>query len=132
MLIAVAASGYDLNAVVPETYEESRYLLIVETDRNTIITVYKQRDEDGLFFADKVLQHDCEALACGRMQKVGFEKVANGSVTRYYASGCTIMEAAFGALENKLPYIVDFEGGTGCGDHSESNCEHHQHELGEE
>lgn len=137
MLIAVAANGANSNATVPENYEESSHLLIVETDKNAIITVYTRKDEEGLYFANKTIQHDCEAIACGQMQKEGFEKIAAASVTRYYASGLPVLEAARGALDNVLPLIVDYEGGTGCDEsgHSEgreANCAQHQHELEEE
>lgn len=123
MLIAVAANGREANAVIPETFEESSDLLIIETDVPKIVAFYKSRDAENLFFAKQTALHDCEAIVCGRMQKPGFEAVASRSITRYYGSGLVPVEAARAAEANMLPFITDFVGGKGCGSHEINRCE---------
>ena len=130
MLIAVATNGSNPGAVVPETFEESTNLLIVETDTDSVLTVYNSHSDDGnLYFAKKTILHDCEAIVCGKMQMAGFEELASNSVTRYYGSGLPAVEAAKAAEQNILPLITDYEGGTGCGSHEVNMCEEHLKEI---
>ena len=130
MLIAVATKGSNSGAVVPDTFEESTNLLIVETDTDSVITVYNSRGDDGnLYFAKKTVLHDCEAIVCGKIQKDGFEELASNSVTRYYGSSLPAVEAAKAAEENVLPLITDYEGGTGCGSHEVNMCEEHLRDI---
>lgn len=129
MLIAVAVSAGDLYSVIPETFEESTHLLIIETEKDKAIATYVPRDAEGLFFARQTVLHDCEAIVCGRMQQPGFEYVASNSITRYYGTGLPALEAAHAAEENLLPFITEYEGGPGCGGDSGDarNCEAHMH-----
>ena len=129
MLIAVAANGREANAVIPETFEESTDLLIVETDRPAVVAFYKSRDKENLFFAKQTALHDCEAIVCGKMQKPGFEAIAEKSITRYYGTGLMPVEAAQAAEANMLPFITDHEGGHGCGSHEINQCEEDMKKL---
>lgn len=125
MLIAVAANGRDAGALIPERFEESRNLLIVETEGDAIEAVYDARDAEGLFFAEQTLYHDCEAIVCGRLEKPGFEALASNSVTRYYGAGLPAVEAARAARDNLLPLTTDHVGGSGCGSHERDRCQEH-------
>ena len=129
MLIAVASNGREANAVIPETFEESTDLLIVETDTPAVVAFYKSRDKENLFFAKQTALHDCEAIVCGKMQKPGFEAIAEKSITRYYGAGLVPIEAAQAAEANMLPFITDFEGGKGCGSHEKNQCEEDMKKL---
>ena len=126
MLIAVAANGREAAALVSESYEESRSLLIIETDSDTIEAAYDAQDADGLFFAERTLAHDCEAVVCGTMEKPGFEAIAANSITRYYGAGLPALEAAHAAEDNHLPLTTDHIGGSGCGSHERDRCQEHQ------
>lgn len=125
MRIAVAANGKDLKAIIPDRYEESQYLVIVETDDFSIVDTFERQDEDGVFFAEKTVEYDCEAIVCGIMQMIGHDLVAENCVTRYNGSGCNVEDGARGALKNTLPYITDYEGGTGCGSQDGGECHLH-------
>ena len=123
MLIAVAAAGPAEQPRVPETYEESRRLYITETDGERLVAVYEDPGEDGLLFAEKTIEHDCEAIACGRfLTAPAFERIAGASVTRYYAAGLPLWEAACAADRGRLPLLTDYEGGKGCGSHERDRC----------
>lgn len=117
MLIGAAVNGADLQSLVTERYEDATHLFIVETDDDSIAAVHERQDLSGIFFAEKLYEHDCEAVVCGIMQMPGFEKVAGYSITRFFGSGLPVLDAIHGALNNSLPNIVDYEGGTGCDSH---------------
>lgn len=125
MYIAATATKNTMEAFIPERFENSPYLLIIETDDGTIKEIFEAKDSKGLHFANMIKQFDCEAVACGIMQKEAFEIVALAGITRCLGTGCSVKEAVYAAMNNMLPYITDFEGGTGCGSHEEANCSHH-------
>lgn len=128
MKIAVAAGHLGMNGVVPAYYEDSAMLIIVETEGSRIIAQYPREDSQGLAFSKRINEHRCEALVCGTMAKPGFEAVAAMGVTRYYGAGLSILSAAHRAVDNTLPFLTDYEGGTGCGAHSPGNCSGHDHD----
>lgn len=123
MLIAVAAAGCPEKPVVPETFEESLQLCITETDGEHLVAVYEDPGDGGLLFSEKTIEHNCEAIACGRFTSApAFERLADASVTRYYAAGLPLWEAAAAADCGLLPLITDYEGGSGCGRHEHDRC----------
>ena len=130
MRIAAAAKGMDLESIIADRYEESRALLIVETDDLSVVAAYQNEDADGTFMGKKIIEYGCEAVVCGIMQKNGFEILANEGVSRYHGAGLKVREGITGSLYNRLPLIPDFEGGTGCGseDGKECNETHREHE----
>lgn len=130
MLIAAAVDDRALTVVIPEKFEDSTKLYIVETDLDKVLHIYERCDEDGVFFARMAVRHDCEAIVCGKMQRAAFEVIAENSITRYYGSGLEPLEAAKAAEWNLLPFITDYEGGTGCGSHEVNRCEEHLRETG--
>ena len=123
MLIAVAALEKGADTLVPETYEESRRLCIVETDDGSVIAAYDDPGEGGLFFAQKTAAHACEAIASGRfLTAPAFDLLADACITRYYAAGLPVLEAAAAADRGVLPILTDYEGGRGCGSHETDRC----------
>lgn len=122
MLIGATVNGNHLDAQVPAAYEAATHLIIVETDDDSISAIFEKQDDDGLFFAEKLHELDCEAVVCGTMQMPGFERVAGYCITRYFGVGLSVLDAIHGGLYNTLPNIVDYEGGTGC--------DSHEHEAG--
>ena len=123
MLIAVAAVCSAEQPVVPETFEESLWLYITETDGESLVAVYEDPGEGGALFAEKTVEHNCEAISCGRFTTAtAFDRLADASVTRYYAAGLPLWEAAVAADRGVLPLLTDYEGGTGCGSHEHDRC----------
>ena len=126
MLIAVAVAEPEEQPSVPETFEESRRLYITETEGNVTIAVYRDPGEDGILFAEKTIEHNCEAISCGRfLTAPAFNRLADACITRYYAAGLCLWEAAGAADRGELPLITDYEGGTGCGNHDRDRCAEH-------
>ncbi len=118
MLIAVALAGSAEEPAVPETFEESLRLCITETEGESLAAVFEDPGEGGMLFAEKTLEYDCEAIACGRfLTAPAFERLAAAGVTRYYAAGLPLWEAAKAAERSLLPILTDHESGTGCGGH---------------
>ena len=123
MLIAVAAAGSPEQPMVPETFEESRRLYITETDGEVIVAVYGDPGENGILFAEKTIEHNCEAISCGRfLTAPAFDRLADACITRYDAAGLPLWEAAGAADRGELPLLTDYEGGTGCGSHDRDRC----------
>ena len=103
MLIAVAAIGSAVENHVPETFEESRLLYIIETDDGSIAALYKNPGENGLLFAENTIVHNCEAISCGRfLTASAFDLLAGACITRYYAAGLPVQEAALAAEKELL------------------------------
>ena len=77
-------------------------------------------------FAGAVAESACEAVVCGHhIGKDCFEPIADACITRYYAAGLCLWEAAGAADRGELPLITDYEGGTGCGNHDRDRCAEH-------
>ena len=68
---------------MPATFKESPFLMIIDADKNEIFHIYGKQDPDNLVFAKKVVEHDCEAVICGPIEKEPFEILAGAGVTRY-------------------------------------------------
>ncbi len=88
MKIAVATKGSTLEDRVPDAFEESLFLLIVETDDGSF-EAFKNpegRRGAGMAMAKEVLRHDCEAVICGTIEKEAFELLSTAQVTRYMGS----------------------------------------------
>ena len=123
MLIAVAAAGAAAQPIVPESFEESLRLYIVETDEESVTAVYDDPGDHGLLFAERTAAHGCEAVACGRFRTApAFDVLADACITRYYAAGLPVLEAALVAERSQLPLLTDYEGGKGCGRHEGDRC----------
>ncbi len=130
MLIAVAAGSVSGAETVPESYEESRSLWIIETEDGSVLKCYEAQGDPGLFFAERTVAHACEAIACGRFHTPeAFEYLAGNCITRYYAAGLPVQEAAMASDRGVLPLLTDYEGGNGCGSHQDDSCEegHSEH-----
>ena len=93
MFIAVTSTTEELDGIVPKTFEESPFLMIIDADKNQIIKIYGKQDEKNMVFAQKVVDHDCEAVICGPIEKEPFELMAGKMVSRYDGSGHTVERA---------------------------------------
>lgn len=116
MLIAVSAAGPADCPQVPESFEESLRLYIAETEGERLVAVCEDPGQDGLGFAEKTIEYGCEAIACGRfLTAPAFDRLADACVTRYYAAGLPLWEAAQAAERSLLPLLTAYEGEPGCG-----------------
>jgi predicted Fe-Mo cluster-binding NifX family protein len=95
MKIAVATKGRTLEDLVPDTLEESPYLLIVETDDGSLEAFKNPEGQGGTgtAMAKEVLRHDCEAVICGTIEKDAFEVLSTAQVTRYMGSNLRASDA---------------------------------------
>lgn len=120
MNIAITCETDEVNGLVPKTFKEAPFLMIVDADKMQIFKIYGKQDEENITFAKKVLEHECEALICGAMEQAPFNLVAGGGVTRYDGSGHTAEKAFKYMNRYKLKWIADYIGGPGAfgGSHS--------------
>ena len=131
MKIAVMSDRADLNGVVPDTFETSPVLLLIETDDGTIAQISEGKTAEA--YAAEIAAAGWEAVVCGKhIGKDCFEPIADACVTRYDGTGLPVAAAALAADRGRLPLIPDFEGGTGCGSGTGEcgECDH-GHEDGE-
>ena len=133
MNIAIASETEEIDGLVPATFKESPFLMIIDADKNQIFHVYGKQDPDNLVFAKKVVEHDCEAVICGPIEKEPFEILVKAGVTRYLGSGHTVQKAYSYMNRYKLELIRDYIGGPGPFGHSHDfSCEcgeEEEHEL---
>lgn len=57
MKIAVTCENMEINGLVPKTFKDSEYLMIIDADKNQIFKIYGKQDSDNMVFAQKVLDH---------------------------------------------------------------------------
>lgn len=113
MKIAIAASGRDSEARVPQEYETSPWLLIVETD--TMQCDDRIAGPNPEAYLKAMLDYDCEALVCGeQIGQAAFDPIADANITRYVGTGLLPVQAVTGALYNRLPFLREYTGGPGC------------------
>ena len=124
MKIAVTCENMEINGLVPKTFKDSEYLMIIDADKNQIFKIYGKQDSDNMVFAQKVLDHVCEALICGQLEKEPFELLAGAGVTRYNGSGHKVQTAYDKMNRYQLDWIADYIGGPGAFGHSHTGaCE---------
>lgn len=124
MKIAVTADTQEIDGLVPASFRESPFLMIIDADKNEIFHIYGKQDAENMVFAKKILEHDCEAVICGPIEKEPFELIAGAGVTRYLGSGHTVQKAYHYMNRYQLDLIRDYIGGSGAFGHSHSGaCE---------
>ena len=97
MIIAVAAGADGTGAC----WEESARLCIVETEGGEILR--ELAGPDPLGFAEAALESGAEATVSGEIRDAAaFEMLAAAGVTRYFAAGLSVMEAARAAEAGTL------------------------------
>ena len=68
--ISVAAAGPGIEDVIPSTLAEAKYLLIFEAEKLELIKVFPaETDKHDVFYAEKTVDENCEAILCGRLWK---------------------------------------------------------------
>jgi predicted Fe-Mo cluster-binding NifX family protein len=124
MRIAVAASSPAVDAVVPDTYECSPALLVIETDDMSLVGAVVGPNMEEYY--NTIMDYDCEAVVTSsRIGQEAFEPLAKACITRFDGKGLPVLEAAAGALHNRLALVSDYDGGNGCesGTHGCGTCD---------
>ena len=126
MHIAVAVNENNLKAIIPETLEEAKGLLIIETDTMEVVDWITDKD-----WVAEMVNYDCEALICGDMYDPPlFEAIAAACISRYNGSNYSARKATRKMMDYELELIRDYVGGTGCGSHSHaSDFVSHHHDA---
>lgn len=118
MNIAIAVDGDVIGSQVSEQFERCKNLLIVNAttmDVTAILNPNPGEDNSGEWLAQKVLDHDCEAVITGLIQSVAFELLAGAGVTRFLGTKYDGAMALVFMHANKLGLIRDANGGDSCG-----------------
>ncbi|MEL7567869.1 MAG: NifB/NifX family molybdenum-iron cluster-binding protein [Dehalobacterium sp.] len=128
MKIAFTTDESSIDAIVSKTFEESNYLLVVETD-DLSMKIYRKTDNDGIDYAKKIIEDDCEAVITGTIEEKAFELLATACVSRMKGTGHTVKDALVLMDAYKLEIIRDFNGSTGKHQHAHTagccNCDDH-------
>ena len=127
--VAVAASGASVDCSVPVLFADTACLLIIDADTDTLLHtvdgVNLEPARRSLFFAQKVVEFDCEALLCGELEQAPFAVIAEEHcITRYMAAGLSVLDGIHLMNNYSLKMIPDYIGGTGCPTIDPSNCAH--------
>jgi len=113
MRIAVTSDHNHLQGHVPDSFETSRYVLVIETDDCTLRSSRKCSSAAEL--VAEILKANCEAVVCGRqIGKESFDPIADEGITRYDGGGLEVLTAAIRADRSRLEIIREYEGGPGC------------------
>lgn len=125
MKIAVMSTLPGPEGIVPDTFETSPALLIIETDDGSILEVLQSNQP--MDYTRKIIESWSEAVVCGiHIGQECFDPIADESITRYDGAGLNVLVAAQKADRGLLPIIPEYEGGPGCG--GGGSCEDHCHE----
>lgn len=118
MNIAIAVDGDVIGSQVSEQFERCKNLLIVNATTMEVTVIPNDDVEDNISgerLAQKVLDHDCEAVITGLIQSVAFELLAGAGVTRFLGTKYDGAMALVFMHANKLELIRDANGGDNCG-----------------
>ncbi len=128
MMIAVMSDRADFSGRVPDCFETSPVLLLIETDDGRLVQSFS--GESAADYADRIAGCGCEAVVCGvHIGKACFDPIADAGVTRYEGGGLDVLAAARGADRGTLPLIPEYEGGPGCASGTgDCDCGHDEDE----
>lgn len=119
MLIAAAVNENSLDAVVPETLDEAKGIIIFDDEEMQPNIRFVTKN-----LVDAMTHPWCEALLCGVIHDQAlFEQIAEASITRYFAAGLTARDAVVAMNSYQLDIICDYVGGTGCSEHEQDHAE---------
>lgn len=114
MMIAAAVDRNDMTALIPDTFDETKGVMLFDLETNAPAR-YVTAD-----LARHIVDAQCEALLCGLIHDADFfETIAQAGVTRYLAAGMTVVEAVDAMNAYQLNMISDYVGGPGCSGHDD-------------
>ena len=133
LIIAICSDSGKVSGIVPKTFRDAPFLLIVDAEQGKVIEILAREDSANLAFAEAVVARHCEALITGPMEKEPFEIVAGANVTRYDGSGRKVERAWHYMQTGRLGWIRDYIGGPGPAAHPHAeSCEHDRGEEEED
>jgi predicted Fe-Mo cluster-binding NifX family protein len=118
MDIAIAVDGDVIGSQVSEQFERCKSMLIVNAESMEVTVIHNSdvtEDLAGEQLAQKVLDHDCEAVITGLIRSVAFELLAGAGETRFLGTKHDGAMALVFMHANKLELIRDADGGDSCG-----------------
>lgn len=118
MNIAIAVDGDVVGSQVSKQFESCKSLLIVNAKTMAVTSISNPgsaEDVAGEYLAQKVIDHDCEAVITGLIRPVAFELLAGAGVTRFLGTEHDGAMALVFMHANKLGLIRDANGGESCG-----------------
>ncbi|WP_027398329.1 NifB/NifX family molybdenum-iron cluster-binding protein [Anaerovorax odorimutans] len=122
MKIAVSTNGNSLKSQVSEKLESCKYLLIVNMDDLSFVSIENSDDNTGEKLANEVLKYDCEAIITGELKPSEFDILADACVTRYIGVGYSA-DTALDLMDKRiLKLIRNYEGTDEC-----DGSHHHVH-----
>ena len=123
MRIAVASDRDNLKGNVPETFSDSRFILVTELETGEFLGVIERGSWNDQDLARLILGWDCEGVLCGPIEREPFLILADeGGVTRYLAAGLTVLQALNLARGRDLELIRDHIDGDHRRRHSPGGC----------
>ncbi|MBR5429680.1 MAG: NifB/NifX family molybdenum-iron cluster-binding protein [Firmicutes bacterium] len=115
MRIAVAVMDRSAHAPVCEHLEDTKYLFIVETDRNEVLKILTCGEGPAdLMCAKAALDEDCEGIICGDMDLEAFNLLADHMISRFYGWGADASQAIRLLRDNRLQLIRESRSGGHC------------------
>ena len=124
MYIGIMTDRADMDGKIPALFAEASCLLIADAETGAVHAQYDREGNTDSDFARRLIEYDCEAVLCGPIEKEAFLIIADeGCITRYNGVGLSAAEALKAMNADKLPLIVDYIGGSGCGS-SHTDCSH--------
>ena len=114
MMIAAAVNENSFDAVIPETLDNAKGILLFDVEQPLPEKTILVTDD----IVKAMVEAQCEAVLCGVIYDANlFDRIADNGITRYFAAGMTVREAV-PAMENyELDMVRDYFGGTGCHGH---------------
>jgi predicted Fe-Mo cluster-binding NifX family protein len=125
MRIAVMADRPSLDATVPEEFESSPAMVVIESDDESLFCAVEGPDTEK--YVQTMVACDCEAVVCSpKLGPAAVEPIVSACSPRYTGQGRPGLQALRGAVYNKRDIIPEYDGGPGCnsGEHSceEGGC----------
>ena len=119
MNIAIAVDGDNMNSQVSAQLERCENLLVVNVETMDVqVFPNPEATEEvaGIYLAQLIVQHSCEAVLTGLIKPTAFEIIVENCVTRYLGIGHDAAKALALMDSNSLDVIRSANGETGgCG-----------------
>lgn len=125
MNIAIAVDGDNMKSIVSEQLEFCKNLLVVNVDTQELLVFANSEATEeiaGERLAQKIIEHNCEAVITGLIKPTAFNIIADNCVTRFLGVGHTASTSLELMDSNNLDVIRAADGQTGCG-----GSHHHDH-----
>jgi len=115
MKIAVTAAGEGLTSPVFGEFAQTPFLLLVDMDTMECVSIpHSPAPDSDQDLARMILEHRCEAVITGKLEKKAFDMLADEAVTRYSGTGMTAAYALDAMESRELDLIRNAAGTDAC------------------